>query len=216
MKDASLPEDMTITLDIDPIRFSGDMECNDYFFDYEVQPNGQWRFVSQTRTAMNCPEFRETEDAFLSLLGLTRSYEIIGDTLTLKDGSGQSLLYFLRQPVLTPEPKLLLEQAWQLEEAQGIRPDDISAFAVRFDENSVQITTTCSTFIGIYQMEDDRIQITGMKTEEANRICAQGAEESEKQFLNLLSRIVLYRIQNNHLFFYSPKGEILLTFAPSS
>lgn len=212
MKASSLPEDMTITLNIDPIRFFGSMGCNDYSFDYEVQPNGQWRFVSKTRTVMNCPEFKEIEDAFLSLFSLTRSYEISGDTLTLKDSSGRSLLYFLRQPMFTPEPDLLMGQTWQLEAAQDVRSVDAPSFTIRFDEKSVQISTTCSTFIGIYQMKNDRIRITGMRTETAKRTCAQGAEKSEKKFLNLLSGILLYRIQNDRLFFYSPKGEILMTF----
>ncbi len=214
MKDASLPEDMTITLDIDPIRFSGDMGCNDYFFDYEVQPNGQWRFVSQAKTAMKCPETGEAEANYLSLLGRTHRYKVLGDTLVLKDAAGQTLLTFSRQPTFTPRPELLTNRVWRLDKAQGVDLLNTSAFTVRFDNKSLWITTPCSKFGGVYQIKNERIRITGMKTEEMNQTCDKSARESEQQFLNLLSQTVLYRIANDKLSFYSPKGEELLIFIP--
>ncbi len=216
MKDASLPEDMTITLDIDPIRFSGDMGCNDYFFDYEVQPNGQWQFVSQARTAMKCPETGKAEANYLNLLGRTHRYKVLGDTLILKDAAGQTLLTFSRQPTFTPHPELLMNRVWQLEKAQGVHFLNTSAFTVRFDNQSMQITTSCSKLSGVYQMKNERIRITGMRTEDVNQTCDENARESERQFLNLLSQTVLYRIANDQLSFYSPRGEELLTFVPDS
>lgn len=215
MDNASALDDITITLDIAPSMFSGTMVCNDYFFAYEIQPDGGWIFILKDKTVMQCPQpLEDVEEYFLTLLGRTHHYKIRDGALLLGDEEKQALLTFSRQPIFSSQSKDLLDQVWQLDNAEGIQ--NTPAITVRFEKDSLQITTACSKFSGSYQMENERIRITGMKSEDYNQSCKKNARATEQQFLNLLSGAVVYHIDDDHLSFYSPKGEVLLSFIPRS
>jgi len=214
LDNAPLSDDITITLDVEPDMLSGTMVCNDYFYEYEIQPDGGWLFTLKDKTVAKCPQAEKVETQYLALLGRTHSYEILSDDLLLKDEEGQTLLTFSRQPIFTPQSRLLMNQTWQLDKAQDI--ENTSAFTIRFEKGSLFITTTCSNFIGSYQMKNERIRITGMKTADYNKSCEEKDRAIERQFLNLLSRVALYRIDDYQLLFYSPTKKALLSFIPAA
>lgn len=76
-------EGTTITLTIDPLGVSGSAGCNRYFGGYAYADN-TISFAALGATRMACePAIMEQEAAYLRALASTRTFEIIGDTLTI-------------------------------------------------------------------------------------------------------------------------------------
>ncbi len=98
MPGTAIPPDATPTLLIGPSSFSGKAVCNTYHFQLEAREDGSWWFPVQEHTVMYCGDEESAfEDAYWNALRRARVIQREGDTLVMKDGSGQVLLRFRRQ-----------------------------------------------------------------------------------------------------------------------
>jgi len=87
------PVGVTITLNVENGKFSGNAGCNDYFGDTAVdsQPN-------QIGTTLKmCPDpVMLQEDLYVSLLSDISSAEVDGDSMQAKDSDGTTLIVYTR------------------------------------------------------------------------------------------------------------------------
>jgi heat shock protein HslJ len=80
----------SLRLDAEQIQARGSTGCNTYFGRYELAGQ-QLRFgpLASTRRACVDPEMNRQESAFLKALDETRAWRIAGDTLVLREDSGE-------------------------------------------------------------------------------------------------------------------------------
>lgn len=74
-------------------RVAGSTGCNRLMGSYRLE-NGALRFGALATTRMACLEGGETEQAFLAALEATATWQIEGQTLTLRDESGAVVAQF--------------------------------------------------------------------------------------------------------------------------
>ncbi len=74
-------------------RFSGFGGCNRIFGNFQLQEGNRITFHQIASTKMACRD-ENREAAFLELLGIVRSFQIVSDTLELRDAGGQKLGLF--------------------------------------------------------------------------------------------------------------------------
>ncbi len=209
-RDGPPPPDIIITLNIESKRLIGNAGCNNYFYWYEIRPDGTWWFPMREVNVALCVDRRiAVEKHYLSLLDASKRYALQVDTLIIQDNAGQELLRFHRQPIFHPDPERLIGHVWRPIEAPDITQDMLKAFTLRFDKTIFTITGPCETLTATYQQQNGRFQILGMKSE--GRIpCNQNEKTAQERFLSLLSQAELFDIQGDRLSLYAPDGKTSL------
>lgn len=113
---------------------------------------------------------------------------------------------------MTTEKDIIQDTYWMLvslegEDVQG--PIDTRTAYVRFEEgkNKVNGYTGCNDFFGNYELNDDKVQLSGIGT---TRMMCPGIEQ-ERRLLSVLERTDAYSISDYLLTLYS-NGTAIATF----
>ncbi|WOF17137.1 META domain-containing protein [Methanoplanus sp. FWC-SCC4] len=93
----SIPANTTVSLSFKEGKISGNTGCNNYFANYNTDEISEIEFGLPGSTKMYCDEeTMKTESSYLGLLEDVKGYRISGNTLTLTDSEGKTLLNFKR------------------------------------------------------------------------------------------------------------------------
>ncbi len=93
------PADFTITADFEDGRIGGTSAVNNYGGLYETGADGAFSVGPLSSTMMaGTGDAGRAERVYLELLEAAASYEVVGDTLTLFDESGDPVLVFASVP----------------------------------------------------------------------------------------------------------------------
>ena len=88
------PNDFTITAEFKDGRIGGTSAVNTYGGPYTAGGNGSFSVGELASTMMAGPEAdMQAETTYMTLLAAAKEFQVDGETLTLLDGGGESLIY---------------------------------------------------------------------------------------------------------------------------
>jgi heat shock protein HslJ len=93
MNGEAIPEDVEITIEFSEGQISGQSACNRYFAGY-TQEGNTLTFDQAGSSNMFCEGLMDFEGEYLLALSEVKSFESSGDTMTLKNESGEAILVF--------------------------------------------------------------------------------------------------------------------------
>lgn len=193
-------------------RIGGFSGCNTYFGPYEA--NGSSVVVgplATTRLACN-EELMNQERAFLSSLEETSTYELSGDTLQVKNNSGDTLVTFT---VMPPTP--LEVTPWELVTYNDGNQAMVSVLAgtritALFEAGNISGSAGCNNYSGSYEVDGNAISIGPLAGTLAFCNEPEGVMEQESSYLAALESTATYQIVVNRLELISESGELMATF----
>ena len=209
----SPPIDKTlISLQIDPEHFSGSAGCNRYSAKYTAE---SLNYFSVDEIAINmegCTEpegILDQENHYTKLLFSAKMYQLKNQELHLLDEQGTIILRFQPRQKFAVSPETLINQTWQLTSAHDLDTDNLSEFALSFDQSSFSGTTVCRDLEGGYQAEDDTLQVTFMSMTTEYK-CSKQDGYAEAQYTTLLSNVEQYNVTSDQLELFTRHGEKLI------
>jgi heat shock protein HslJ len=190
-----------VTANFQDGRLGGNASCNNYGADYTVDGNNLTIGLAVT-TMMLCQpeEVAQQEQAYLAALAQVATYQIDGDTLTLADAEGNTLLTFA---VSRPAP--LTGTKWQVGFYNNglqalVSPIAGTEITMLFDtDGMLSGATGCNNFSGPYTVNDKAIQIGPLAT--TRMFCAdpEGVMEQETAFIAALESAASFSILGDEL-----------------
>jgi heat shock protein HslJ len=191
-------------------RAGGNASCNTYSGSYKVA-GSNLTFEQMMSTMMACETaINEQEQAYLKVLGETKSYEVTGGNLILKDASGNALAVF------APYQPASLEGEWQ---AIGINNGKQAVVSVM---NGTTVTAVfgadgklsgndgCNNYNGTYTLDGDKITIGPIAT--TRMACDQAVMDQETAYLNALAKASTYTLGKDSLELRDADGALLVDY----
>jgi heat shock protein HslJ len=93
MNGEAIPEDVEINIAFSEGQISGQSACNRYFAGY-TQEGTTLTFDQAGSSNMYCEGLMDLEADYLQVLSEVKSFELSGDTMTMKNQSGAAILVF--------------------------------------------------------------------------------------------------------------------------
>jgi heat shock protein HslJ len=182
-------------------RVVGSAGCNNYTAEYTL--DGSALAIGPAATTLRAcisEELSAQEAAYLSALAAVASYEISGETLTLLDAAGQTVLEFAAKT-----PTSLTGTTWQVTNYNNGKQAVVTLLAdteltMMFDDNGqVSGSAGCNNFTGGYTMDGDAIVIGPLAT--TMKMCGEpeGVMEQEAAFLAALEAATTFAIQGDEI-----------------
>lgn len=197
-------------------RFAGNTGCNRMFGTVEFRGrNIDLSAIGSTKRMCKLPAGSLPEMAFVNALDRASRYERVGNTLSLYDRQGRTLLRFKHLSKLPPieEPsgvRGLDDSRWVLESIKGRRTfAPIKGAFINFDpvKRSAGGNSGCNVFGGEYTAKGSRITISDLVS--TMRACVEDDRMTiEREFFDGLRAANRFEIKNGRLFLY--KGPNLL------
>ena len=192
---------------------SGSSGCNNYNTSYQVDGNKITINEMIAATMMACPEpIMAQETAYLANLPAAATFEIVGDTLTLMDASGNQIAVFTAQ-----QPVTLVGTNWEVlnynngKEAVVTVINGTKITAVFGENGMVSGNASCNTYNAPYEVDGSSITIgIGMTTMMA---CpGDGVMEQETAYLAALTTAATYSIQGDVLELRTADGALAVSY----
>jgi len=95
MNGEAIPEDVEITIAFSEGQINGQSACNRYFAGY-TQEGTTLTFDQAGSSQMYCEGLMDYETEYLQTLSEVKSFELSGDTMTMKNKSGEAILVFTK------------------------------------------------------------------------------------------------------------------------
>ena len=202
-------------------KFTGSTGCNRMFGNADLK--GQRIAISgigSTKKMCKLPEGSVGEAVFLKALERGSHFSRNGNTLTVSDQRGRTILRFKRRvklpPVEEPSEGLTLDnRKWVLESIKNRRTfAPIKGAFINFDaaKRSAGGDSSCNSFGGRYSVNGSRIRITDIVS--TMRACIEDDRMNvEREFLNGLRTANRYEIKNDRLMLFRGQA-LLLTLRP--
>jgi heat shock protein HslJ len=188
----------------------GDASCNTYGGSYTIKGSGL-TFGPMMSTMMACePVIMDQEQAYLKVLGDTRSFEATSDKLTLKDSSGKELAVF------TPYQPSALVGEWQAiainngKEAVVSVLNDTTVTAIFGADGKLTGNDGCNSYNGTYTIDGDKITIGPLAT--TRMACEQAVMDQETAYLNALAKAATYTLGKDSLELRDVDGALLVDY----
>ena len=206
----------TVTLDFgEDGKLIGSAGCNHYFASYGVK--GTSVTIGQAgSTEMYCitPGVMEQESAYLSLLGLVKTFTIEGDRLTFSDANGTTILTFAK--TIPPSPEPFAGTNWTLESFHTA--DAVSSVitgttitAVFGEDGKVSGSAGCNRYFAQYNSTGSSLSIGPAGS--TKMYCGEpGVMQQESTYLSLLSQARTFAINGDRLTLADEKGSPLLSY----
>jgi heat shock protein HslJ len=201
-------------------RVSGSAGCNQYTAVYSgIGKN--LTVGSPVSTRMNCgsPEgIMGQETLYLRKIQEAQTYSAVGDSLTLSDDRGDSVLHFTLVPTGTRISAPLLGTTWYVDSltdstGQTLMPAGLTTITLFFgNDGKVYGNSGCNDYFGSYQKtgEDSAkigdLHMTGVSCGIA------GVMELETAYLTLLPNLTGYSISGDTLLLSDPGSAISVEF----
>lgn len=183
---------------------SGNGGCNSFGGPYE-SADGNLKIGPLVSTMMACMEpagLSEQEQQYLAALEKAATYEISGDTLTIRDAEGAMQVV----AKVSTAPTSLSGTSWQVAGVNNGNQAVVGIIAgtdLSLDfsaEGQVSGNAGCNTFSGPYESADGTVKIGPLAT--TKKLCTEpeGVDQQEQQYLAALEKATTYEIANNTLF----------------
>jgi heat shock protein HslJ len=162
-------------------------------------------------TMMACePVIMDQEQAYLKVLGDTRSFEATSDKLTLKDSSGKELAVF------APYQPSALEGEWQAIAINNGKQAVVSVVngttvtAIFGADGTLTGNGGCNSYNGTYTTDGDKISIGPLAT--TRMACEQAVMDQETAYLNALANAATYMLGKDSLELRDVDGALLVDY----
>ncbi|MGQ9598923.1 MAG: META domain-containing protein [Anaerolineae bacterium] len=193
--------------------FSG---CNRYGGPYTVTGAGKLTFPGMSVTLMAClsPEgVMDQEERYLKTLGEAAAYRLTDDRLEVQDAAGETILTFVRRPVVEGDPAKLVGTVWRLTALDGQAPLASSTLTLAFHSTPwVSGHAGCRDYLATYQAEGAELTFPFLAM--LGPVCAdENRLEQEGTYTTLLGWVNHYRLAGDQLELSTLRGETL-TFDP--
>lgn len=201
-----------ISLQVGSMDFSGSAGCNNYSAKYNTKSESHYVIEEIALNQEECHEpkgIMEQEKEYENLLQSSVSTYIADHKLILEDEQGKPILRYKPRQKFDVTPDILIGKTWQLVSATGLEPDFISAFTLKFDEDTFSGTSICRDYVGEYQAIGDGIQVTFMSMG-ADKNCNENETRAEGHYTTLLSEAEQFNGSFQKLEIYSRRGEELI------
>lgn len=203
------------TLKLEGGTASGSAGCNSFSGTYTLDGDSL-SFGPLASTQMACipDEVGDLETAVLAGLDATEAYEVDGETLTLKDGDGETVLTY------TVATEQGLEGSWDV---IGYLDADKSGFvsvvvdsepSLEFADGTVTGTTGCNQLNGPYTVDGDTVDIGPLAT--TKMACPDDLSAQEAGILAALDAAVTWTATPNGAELYDAEDMRVLQMAPAS
>ncbi len=182
-------------------RVSGNASCNNYNADFTVDGNAMQIGAAMT-TMMACqPDtVGEQERAYLDALATVASYQIEGQTLSLMNAAGETVLvYAATQPTsLTGTTWLVTSYNNGKEAVVSVNLDTELTMSFS-EEGQVAGSSGCNNFTGGYIVDGDAIKVGPLASTMMMCGAPKGVMEQEAQFLAALQAATVLTIQDDKM-----------------
>ena len=208
-----LLQNTAITLKITEVGISGSSGCNLYGAKYTARSKDRIIIGEVAHTDMGCQTpagVMQQEEGYLSALQKTTNYNVDGENLFMLDQLGNNLLQFRLLPKFKANPEGIKGTTWRLSYADGIKPNELGAFIIWFDESTFRGTTSCRAYDGTYQINKDGIHVFIMKMATTAPDCTHADQTSENVYTSLLGMIDQYNVSPNRLELYTIQNKKLI------
>ena len=180
-------------------RVSGNASCNNYSADYTVDGDSMQIGVGMTTMMMCQPEaVAAQEQAYLAALATVGQYLIEGETLTLMNEAGQTVLIFA-----ATEPVSLTGTTWVVtsynngKEAVVSVSSDTDLTMIFTEDGQVSGAAGCNNFTGGYTVDGDAISVGPLASTMMMCGAPKGVMDQETQFLAALQAATVFTIQDD-------------------
>jgi len=215
---SSLVNGTTITAKFAPDgNVTGNAGCNHYGGSYRLD-GANLSVSSLYSTLMYCgePGVMEQEGRYLGLLANVSSYRVEGDRLTLLDGSGVGLLFFVQAEEVPPAP--LTGTNWVLD-GYSAGKDAVSSViagttvtATFSPDGNVTGNAGCNSYRAAYRLDGTSLSVSPPVSTRMYCGEPEGIMEQENRYLTLLESVAGYRIDGNRLDLLDEAGKTLLSY----
>jgi heat shock protein HslJ len=177
---------------------SGNSGCNTYNGPYEVDGQDLTIGPDLATTEMACPAPQmAVERAYLTRLPKVASYAIDGDTLTLADEDGKTLLTFE-----ATDPAEAIQGTWEVTGYYAgtaiTSPLGGVTLTAEFSDGRVSGNTGCNTFNGPYEIDGENITIGPLATTLAACPTPE-LDQQQADYLNALDLAVTFEVAAGRL-----------------
>jgi heat shock protein HslJ len=185
-------------------RLSGFSGCNNFTGSYQLDGD-RLAIGPVASTQMACPEPGSTiEQAFHRALKGSWRIEVVGDNLTARTGSGETLR-FVREA-----PPQLTGVDWKVTNFNNDRHAVVgvigeSRLTLSFKDGQASGNAGCNNFHGNYQTDGGSIRFGPLAT--TRRACEESLMTQEREFLSALASAVTWSIDGNVLDMHRVDGE---------
>jgi heat shock protein HslJ len=195
-------------------RVAGNSSCNRFGGSYTVDGNGLSISDHMMSTMMACQEpIMRQEQQFKANLAATASYAIDGDTLTLLNADGQTVM------TLTADvPATLIGTPWTARNYNNGRGGVTSLVAgttitLEFrDDGGLSGSAGCNNYKTLYTLDGDKMTIGPSMTTRKMCVEPEGIMEQEQAYLAALETVATYRIEGRQLELRTESGALVASF----
>lgn len=191
-------------------QITGTGGCNSFGGPYESS-DGTLKIGPLVSTMMFCDEPKgtsEQEQQYLAALQKAATYEISGNTLTIRDVEGAMQVV----ATVATAPTGLSGTSWQVAGVNNGNQAVVGIVAgteLTLDfstEDQVSGNSGCNTFTGTYESGEGTVKIGQLAS--TLKLCTDpaGVNEQEQQYLAALQKAATYEIANNTLFLRDADG----------
>jgi heat shock protein HslJ len=191
-------------------RAGGNASCNTYSGSYKVS-GSTLSFDQVMSTMMACePAVNQQEQAYLKVLGETKSYAVTGGNLTLKDAAGTSLAEF------APFQPASLVGEWQAiainngKEAVVSVMNGTTVTAFFGADGKLTGNAGCNSYNGTYTIDGNKIAIGPLAS--TRMACEQAVMDQETAYLNALAKAATYALGKDSLELRDADGALLVDY----
>ncbi len=189
---------------------AGNASCNTYGGSYKTA-GSNLTFEQMMSTMMACePAIMEQEQAYLKVVGETKSYEVTGGNLTLKDASGNALAVF------APFQPASLVGEWQAiainngNQAVVSVVNGTTVTAIFGADGTLTGNDGCNTYNSTFTTDGDKITIGPVAT--TRMACEQEVMDQETAYLNALAKAATYILGKDSLELRDADGALLVDY----
>lgn len=204
---------ITLQINLTEQTVSGYNGCNRYFGSIAQLDSGVMEFAPLASTRMACPE-DSLEVPFMEQMRQVRHFSFLGDTLSLDNQEGVSLLLFVKSIHANkgePDPRLatIADEHWSAthilgKPIEGGKPE----LQINLADRRINGHDTCNLFTGSIESLTDKA--IGIQLATTLRICPD--METANAFGAAIGRTVLYKFTDEELVFLDENSSEVLRF----
>lgn len=205
--------DTEVTAQFNNGQVNGNTGCNNYGAGYEVNGNnidiGQ---AASTLAACVDPAAADQERALLGGLQAASTYEISGDTLTLRGEAGNDLLVFQATAPLSLEGTLWIMNSYNNGQGGVVSALPDVTVSAQFADGQLTGSAGCNSYNAAYEVDGSNLTIGEAI---ATRVfCGEpeGIMEQESAYLTALTRTATFTINGDRLELFDADEARLATY----
>lgn len=203
-----------ITLQFTDEHASGYAGCNHYGGEYMLPRQGKIEFGMMEQTVMLCgaPEVvMDQESAYMDALRRATAYRIGDDTLELQDGSGETLLTYVRRVAEAMDPAALVGTRWQITPTDDFAPVEGYPITLEFPvAGRISGLAGYRGYRGTYEAEGDAIRFPMLEMTGTLLIVPEAVLSKDGEYTTQLELTRHYRLTEDRLELFTVQGKTVV------